>query len=106
VNATANISFGEGNSTVCAQDNCYHESYTISPIALLSSPDENELCPSSELGNCGQIQCNSHTEPSQQGGLGMVATTVPLGAPVYSLDPSITIYSDASNQGWGAVLNG
>ena len=28
-----------------------------------------------------------------------------LGAPVYPQDHSITIHSDASNQGWGAVLN-
>jgi len=33
-------------------------------------------------------------------------TTAPLGAPVCPLDPSITIHSDASNQGWGAMLNG
>ena len=30
----------------------------------------------------------------------------PLGAPVYYPDPTITIHSDASNKGWGAVLNG
>ena len=30
----------------------------------------------------------------------------PLGAPVYHPDPTITIHSDASNKGWGAVLNG
>ena len=30
----------------------------------------------------------------------------PLGAPVYHPDPKITIHSDASNKGWGAVLNG
>ena len=33
-------------------------------------------------------------------------TTAPMGAPVCSLDPSIVVHSDASNQGWGAVLNG
>jgi len=33
-------------------------------------------------------------------------TIAPLGAPVCPPDPSITIHSDASNQGWGAVLNG
>ena len=30
----------------------------------------------------------------------------PLEAPVYHPDPTITIHSDASNKGWGAVLNG
>ena len=30
----------------------------------------------------------------------------PLGAPVCQQDPTITIHSDASNKGWGAVLNG
>ena len=29
----------------------------------------------------------------------------PLGVPVYHPDPTITIHSDASNKGWGAVLN-
>ena len=32
--------------------------------------------------------------------------TTPLGALVYHPDPTITIHSDASNKGWGAVLNG
>ena len=33
-------------------------------------------------------------------------TTAPMGAPVCPSEPSITVHSDASNQGWGAVLNG
>ena len=33
-------------------------------------------------------------------------TTAPTGAPVCPPDPSITVHTDASNQGWGAVLNG
>ena len=33
-------------------------------------------------------------------------TTAPVGAPVCPPDPSITVHSDTSNQGWGAVLNG
>ena len=32
--------------------------------------------------------------------------TAPIGAPVCPPDPSITVHRDASNQGWGAVLNG
>jgi len=34
-----------------------------------------------------------------------MALTTPVGAPVCPPDPSITVYSDASNQGWGAALN-
>ena len=33
-------------------------------------------------------------------------TTSPRGATIHPPDPSITVHSDASNQGWGAVLNG
>ena len=33
-------------------------------------------------------------------------TIVQIGAPVCPSDPSITVHTDASNQGWGAVLNG
>jgi len=33
-NATPNINFGERDSMVCRQDNCYHEGYSI-PLALL-----------------------------------------------------------------------
>ena len=33
-------------------------------------------------------------------------TSVSMGAPVCSPEPSMIVHSDASNQGWGAVLNG
>ena len=33
-------------------------------------------------------------------------TTAPMGAPVCPSEPSITVHSNASNQGWGAVLKG
>ena len=33
-------------------------------------------------------------------------TTAPMGAPVCPSEPSIAVHSDASNQGWGVVLNG
>jgi len=33
-------------------------------------------------------------------------TSSPLGTPVCPSDPSITIHSDESNQGWGAEWNG
>ena len=33
-------------------------------------------------------------------------TSVSMGALVCSLDLSVVVHSDASNQGWGAVLNG
>jgi len=32
-------------------------------------------------------------------------TTIPIGASICSPDLSITVHSDALNQGWGAVLN-
>jgi len=33
-------------------------------------------------------------------------TTTPMGVPVCPPDPLITVHLNASNQGWGAVLNG
>lgn len=74
-NATPGISFGEGNSTVCGKDNCYHESYPTSPNALPSSPDANEFCSSPELrsgGGLRQIQYSTLAGPNQQGGPEMV----------------------------------
>ena len=109
-NDAPSICIGEGNCMICREDDCHLEGHPISPIALPSSPDANEFHPSSELqsgGNFKQIQHNAITEPSQQGRPGMVAipsisnwsTSVPTR-------PLITVHSDASNQGWGAVLNG
>ena len=92
-NAAPSISLSEGNSTVCGEDNCYHESYPLSPIALPSSPEANELCPSPGLqpgGNLGQVQCNPFTESDQQGRPGMVGGShnSPIGSTTMSIRPN------------------
>ena len=69
----------EGGSKICGQDYCYHESYSISSIALQGPPVIDELCPSFELhtdtgGDMHQIRNKSATDSSQQGRLGMVGS--------------------------------
>ena len=48
VHAGPRICVSEENSEVCGQDYCYHDSHPISPIALQSSPNVDELRPPSE----------------------------------------------------------
>ena len=93
------IRISEGNSKVCKQNYGYGARHPISPIALQSSPTIDELCLCPELhpgGNIHQIRDTSITDPSQQVGLGVVDR--PQKGP--------PMHSDASNKGWGAVLNG
>ena len=93
------------------ENNCYTESHPTSRTTLLSPPDANELCSSPELqsgGDTRQIQYNTPVESAQQTRSEMVEDPYnsPMGAPTCSPDPSIIVHSDASNQGWGAVLYG
>jgi len=92
---------------ICGESNCYNQSYPTSPTALSGPPDANELCPSPELYSeiyNATLSLNVAIREDLQWWLAL--TTTPVGAPVCSPDPSITVHSDASNQGWGAMLNG
>ena len=75
-NDASSICFGEGNCTVCGESNCYHEGHPLSPLALPSPADADELSASPELqsgGNFEQVQYCAFTDLSQQRRFGMVA---------------------------------
>ena len=85
-------------------------SYPTSPTALPSSPDANKFCPSSESQPGGILdKYNTFISlnlTSREYLEWWVALTTPMGALVCLPDPSITVHPDASNQGWGEVMNG
>ena len=75
-NDASSIGLSEGNYKVCGEGNCYHEGHPLSPLALLSPADADELGASPELqsgGNFEQIQHCAFTDLSQQRRFGMVA---------------------------------
>ena len=98
---------GKGGGTVHGEDCCYTESHPISPTTLSSPPIANEFRPSPELHSGGseqEVQDGSDTDCSQQGLVGFYSSKATWEHQCVHL--TVTVHSDASNKGWGAVLNG
>ena len=98
------ISVSEGDSPICMQSNCYHARIAISSPSLQSTTVSDEFCASDEW----EVQYCGTAEPIKQSQSVLVAITRQevLVKPITPTVLSVTIESNASSKGWGAVLNG